>query len=101
MTAPPSYSVPSSICREGAHFLPRPWVPMPYVTTGRSPLPCQAAAGTTTVPVTASGLPCWLLDWYSTFHALYAGSVTLRFSVAGRYQISSPVTPAGGDEGGV
>src|SRR5271166_1063427 len=101
MVAPPSYSVPSAICSDGAHFCASPCVPSAYVTTGRAPVPLQVDFGTITVPVTTSGSPCWLVDWYITFHAFTAGSVTFRFTVAGRYEMSSPGLPLGGGEGGV
>ena len=63
MIAPPSYSVPSAICMDGAHCCARPCVPSAKVTTGRSPFPLHLAVGTITVPVTQSGLPCWSVDW--------------------------------------
>ena len=56
MTAAPSYSVPASICMEAAHCWPRPWVPIPIVTTGRAPLPVHLPVGSITVPVTATGV---------------------------------------------
>ena len=56
-----------------------PSVPCAHVTTGKPPLGA-GPFGTTTIPVTGTGLPVWLSETYMTRYIVPSTSGALTFS---------------------
>src|SRR5438874_1328742 len=80
---------------EVAHWSPMPAVNGAYATMGRGPVPVQALAGTTTVPLMGMG-------WFRWSRLRYMTRVEVALLYfEGCALMTSPFFPTGNGEGGV